>query len=152
MSHDRLTRRPRRLPTVWVNDDHACFFVTICVAERKPVLANANIHAHLVEFLESSRQRYGWCPGRYVIMPDHIHLFLRKGDERTTLGNWIKALKAMVSRREFRWQAGFFDHVLRSRDSVEEKWEYVVQNPVRAGLVERPEDWRFGGEVRAEGE
>ena len=36
------------------------------------------------------------------------------------------------------WQKGFFDHVLRSQESAGEKWKYVRENPVRAGLVAIP--------------
>ena len=45
------------------------------------------------------------------------------------------------------WQAEFFDHILRSSESFFEKWEYMHQNPVRAGLVERSEDWPWSGEI-----
>ncbi|HUI07086.1 MAG TPA: hypothetical protein VL486_08770 [Verrucomicrobiae bacterium] len=45
------------------------------------------------------------------------------------------------------WQKGFFDHVLRSSESYEEKWLYVLQNPVRAGLVSRAEEWPYQGEI-----
>jgi REP element-mobilizing transposase RayT len=45
------------------------------------------------------------------------------------------------------WQKGFFDHVLRSEESYEEKWRYVRQNPVRAGLIKRPEEWPYQGEI-----
>lgn len=45
------------------------------------------------------------------------------------------------------WQEGFFDHLLRTAESYSEKWEYVRMNPVRAGLCEEPEDWRFQGEI-----
>jgi len=44
------------------------------------------------------------------------------------------------------WQAEFFDHVLRSAHSYDQKWVYVRENPVRAGLVARPEDWPHAGE------
>ena len=45
------------------------------------------------------------------------------------------------------WQKGFFDHVLRSDESYAQKWEYVRDNPVRAGLVKKWEDWPYWGEV-----
>ncbi len=45
------------------------------------------------------------------------------------------------------WQRGFFDHLLRNSDSYSEKWKYVEQNPVRAGLVADAEDWPFAGEI-----
>jgi putative transposase len=45
------------------------------------------------------------------------------------------------------WQKGFFDHVLRSEDSYSEKWDYVRENPVRAGLAKEWKLWPFLGEV-----
>jgi putative transposase len=45
------------------------------------------------------------------------------------------------------WQKTFFDHVLRNSESYADKWEYVSENPVRAGLVQRAEDWPFQGEI-----
>jgi hypothetical protein len=43
------------------------------------------------------------------------------------------------------WQRGFFDHVLRSEESYGEKWQYVRENLVRAGLVKNWQDWPFLG-------
>ena len=45
------------------------------------------------------------------------------------------------------WQKGFFDHILRGEESYSTKWEYVRENPVRAGLVTCPEDWPYFGRV-----
>jgi REP element-mobilizing transposase RayT len=88
--------------------------------------------------------------GRYVIMPDHIHLFVRGGPE-FLLSPWIGGLKRALSvAAECRgrlWQPGFFDHVLRSDESYGQKWEYVRDNPVRAGLVREWDDWPHQGEI-----
>lgn len=98
-------------------------------------------------FLFDSPDRYGWWPGRYVLMPDHLHLLVMQTPEAVSLGAWIKVLKAFVANGEFRWQDSFFDHLLRSDESESEKWEYIRQNPVRAGLVTDAEDWPFAGEI-----
>jgi REP element-mobilizing transposase RayT len=91
--------------------------------------------------------------GRYVIMPDHVHLFVRPSVS-LNLGTWGRGLKRALSQEMTgphhqgeRWQPGFFDHLLRHSESYEEKWEYVRQNPVRAGLVERAENWPYQGEI-----
>ena len=79
--------------------------------------------------------------GRYVIMPDHMHFFVR-GDNRFNLGKWVNGLKRAISvalgatNKQPLWQPGFFDHVLCNDESYAQKWEYVRQNPVRAGLVD----------------
>jgi len=45
------------------------------------------------------------------------------------------------------WQPGFFDHLLRNDESYAQKWEYVRQNPVRAGLVDSAAAWRYQGKI-----
>ena len=45
------------------------------------------------------------------------------------------------------WQKEFFDHLIRSGESYSEKWEYVRQNPYRAGLVTDADDWPFRGHI-----
>ena len=47
------------------------------------------------------------------------------------------------------WQKGFFDHLVRSEPSYEEKWHYARENPVRAKLVLKAEDWPYQGEIEA---
>jgi hypothetical protein len=47
------------------------------------------------------------------------------------------------------WQKQFFDHLLRSPQSYGDKWAYVRENPVRAGLVARAEDWHYAGEIES---
>jgi putative transposase len=92
--------------------------------------------------------------GRYVLMPDHFHLFAALDEERLSLSKWIKSLKGALS-AHFRsvglqppfWQKGFFDHVLRSDESYSQKWEYVLENPVRDGLVGSASEWPFAGEI-----
>ena len=90
--------------------------------------------------------------GRYVILPDHIHLFVA-GTDDFNLGKWVGTLKRFLGRaiatnksQDPIWQRGFFDHLLRSEESYAQKWDYVRENPVRAQLVEKVEDWPYAGE------
>jgi len=103
--------------------------------------------------VEQAPDRGAWV-GRYVLMPDHLHLFVVLEDDRMRLSAWIGSLKKAVSKilraREEaspHWQKGFFDHVMRGSESYSEKWDYVRANPVRAGLVAQAEDWPYSGEI-----
>ncbi len=140
-----LPKRLRRLNTVWLDDGHPMYFITVCVADRKPCLANASVHDRWQTFITGSVDRYGWWVACYVLMPDHVHLFARPNATAVALGAWIKAMKAFVAQREFQWQAGFFDHALRSVESFAEKWDYIRMNPVRKGWVKAAEDWPYWG-------
>jgi len=73
----------------------------------------------------------------YVLMPDHVHAFVGLDDRQIDLSGWMKSLKNTLSKAlRFdgiaapHWQKDFFDHVLRSQESYEEKWHYVRENPV----------------------
>jgi REP element-mobilizing transposase RayT len=129
------------------------YFVTACTHERQPLLANAEAHAAFLTFARAAYGR-GVAVGRYVLMPDHLHLFVRFAPDALALSDWMKSLKNFLSKlcREQgkaapHWQKGFFDHIIRSEESYSEKWAYVMENPVRKKLVARAEDWPYAGEV-----
>jgi REP element-mobilizing transposase RayT len=90
-----------------------------------------------------------------VVMPDHAHLLLtplRELDGSAySLVEILQGIKSASAHSLNRalgrsgpvWEEESFDHVLRSPESFEEKVEYIRQNPVRRGLVSRPEDYRW---------
>ena len=92
-----------------------------------------------------------------VVMPDHVHALLtplRDPDGWSIpLVDILQCCKGATAHRINRllrlsgpvWQEESFDHVLRSEESFEDKREYIRQNPVKAGLVERPEEYRWLG-------
>jgi putative transposase len=129
------------------------YFITICTYDRKRLLDNDRVHGAFQGFAQEAMSR-GVFAGNYVLMPDHLHLFVVFSSEAMAVSLWIKSLKNSLSkalRKEGvaspHWQKGFFDHVLRSEESYAEKWDYVARNPVRAGLVKFPVDWPFRGEI-----
>jgi len=142
--------KPPRLDDVFQKYDPPVYFVTLCTNHRQKILANNAVHSALLEYGRRAEAR-GIALGRYVIMPDHIHLFVA-GDVEFDLGIWVRGLKRVVAAavtggRKQLWQRGFFDHLIRNSESYSEKWDYVRQNPVRAGLVSDADEWRFQGEI-----
>jgi REP-associated tyrosine transposase len=129
------------------------YFVTCCTYRRRAYLATARVHQSFIKFAQRAQIDFGIAVGRYVILPDHLHLFAAlPGDVK--LGDWIGTLKRVVGRAvdtygfgDPVWQRGFFDHVLRSCESYSQKWNYVRENPVRAGLVSHADDWPYSGEI-----
>jgi putative transposase len=145
--------RPPRLSAIFQDYDPPLYFATICCDRRKRLLDNEPMHQTFREFALRGVAEKGVAVGRYVLMPDHIHLFVRlPSDVRLT--QWARMLKLVLGRKLEElghepafWQRGFFDHVVRHSESYAQKWHYVRQNPVRAGLVEHAEDWPYQGEI-----
>ena len=133
--------------------DHPLYFVTACSHNRRTLLDTPEVQEAFLRFCEQASER-GVFVGRFVLMPDHLHLFAAFAPQTFRLSDWVKSLKNALSaelrRKGFRgehWQKGFFDHVMRSQESYAQKWEYVRNNPVRAGLVEQAAEWPYQGAV-----
>ena len=76
-------------------------------------------------------------------MPDHLHTLIAIPAE-TDLSNLIRDFKRIVARKAgIQWQRNFFDHRVRHDESEEEKARYILQNPVRAGLIRPDAKWPY---------
>ena len=147
----KFPRAPRRLDIVFPRNP--LYFVTCCAYRRRPYLANERVHASFVKFAQRAQIEFGIAVGRYVILPDHLHLFVSLPDN-IKLGDWIGTLKRFLAQAvevsdssDPIWQRGFFDHVLRSGESYSQKWNYVRENPKRAGLISHADYWPYSGEI-----
>jgi REP element-mobilizing transposase RayT len=121
-------------------------FVTICSRHRAENLASRALHDALLRAWQKADR---WMIGAYMIMPDHLHFFCSPLDETMEIEKWItfwkRQLKRDLGEKAPRFQIDSFHHRLRGEESYTKKWEYVRANPVRAGLVEKPEDWPYQG-------
>ena len=127
-------------------------FITFCKNNRTPFPPEAR-DAILQHCLHDHGKRYELHAA--VVMPEHVHLLLTPLQDENgwphALPAILKALKGASARSVNKltnsagpvWQEESFDHVLRSQESLEEKLEYILQNPVRRGLVEKPEDYKW---------
>jgi putative transposase len=84
-------------------------------------------------------------------MPEHVHLLISE-PELEMLAKAIQALKISVAQRmrhytegdaRTLWQKRYYDHNVRTYESFVEKLRYIHRNPIKRGLVERPEDWKW---------
>jgi REP element-mobilizing transposase RayT len=148
MAMNRLTR----LDTVFT--EAPVYFITACTEKRRHLLADDETHDVFYKFCHQARD-LGVLVGRYVLLPDHLHLFVCIPPGAVGLSMWMKSLKNTLSKHwrgrgieAPHWQKGFFDHLIRSSESHAEKWKYVRENPVRAGLVADARDWPYAGAIQ----
>ncbi len=141
--NDLVHKHLRRLDRIWL--DAPIYFVTTCTRNRRRVLARDEVACILIEEWRAAHQHHGWAIGRYVIMPDHVHFFCIPGYTSRKINDLARPRSTPAATTL--WQREFFDHVLRSDESYSEKWNYVRDNPVRAGLVSSPDDWPHAGEI-----
>jgi putative transposase len=121
-------------------------FVTFSCHARDPLLADPHSRDAFEQALERVRQWYGFYVCGYVIMPEHVHLLISE-PERSTLSRVLQMLKQNTAHllhppegSPF-WLPRYYDFNVWSEDKRVEKLRYMHRNPVKRGLVERPEDW-----------
>lgn len=123
-------------------------FLTVCTKDWKPWLAQKSVQASLVNLWESVD---AWLVGEYILMPDHLHLFCAPRDLDFTLQRWVTWWKRQFTKLHLEgtgsWQRDYWDTRLRHGENYSQKWLYVRNNPVRAGLVTTVEDWPYQGKL-----
>ncbi len=115
--------------------------LTSNVADRQKLFLDAARVECVVEALRCSDREARSRTLAWVVMPDHVHWLMQLRD-----GNISRCMQSFKSRasRAFNlltgaqgsvWQRGFYDHCIRSDESLEKQARYLIENPVRAGLA-----------------
>jgi REP element-mobilizing transposase RayT len=130
------------------------FAVTKCVADRKPILLEPGIGGLrpadvLVESLRHLHQQGTWDCYGFVVMPDHLHIVVKvlaaplsRSMESFCKFTGRRMVSVLGTQGAF-WQKGFYDHAIRGPKALCAYLDYIRYNPVRAGLIEAPEQWSF---------
>ena len=144
-----VRRHPAHPPPVERFNLPTVLFITVCVQPRRPVLASDEVHRALCDVWRMANH---WLTGDYMIMPDHLHMFCIPGViHPLPVKRWAEFWKHHLSVKLPRLTSGLqrdcWDTQMRDREHYLEKLAYMRENPVRAGLVEKAEDWPYQGRL-----
>jgi putative transposase len=122
------------------------FFVSSTTAGRRALLQSDRMAQLLVDVLAENRRKGRFLLHEFVIMPNHFHLLLTPAAE-IPLEKALQFIKGGFSYRAKReipfaleiWQTSFVNHRIRDAEDYKRHHTYIWENPVRAGLSERPE-------------
>jgi len=142
-------------------------FITMVTHRRIPILIS-NIEL-LRRSFALSRTRYEYSIDAVVVLPDHIHMIITPyeidmypkiiahikrsfvyGLDRETIQKAKMTLSRSAYRRQLSgiWQKRFYEHTIRNEKDWEEKMAYIRSNPVKHGLVDRWDEWRYSSFVK----
>ena len=136
-------RRLYHVSPAWVKFS-PLYFVTICCERRgSNQLCSPLTGGTLLNSAAFYHEKQRWWIDTFLLMPDHLHALLAF-PKAEYLGTVVRMWKGYQAKQlNIDWQEGFFDHRIRSHESAAEKRDYILMNPVRAGLVARTEDWPY---------
>jgi len=125
--------------------------LTACLKDRTLFFVTEERFRIFEQMLLRAIKRFNVAAEVYLFMPDHVHLLLR-GETATSDVLWGMRMFKQYSgfwfsqnASSFRWQKDFYDHIVRNDESVEKHTQYILNNPVRKGLVEYWGDYPYKG-------
>jgi putative transposase len=145
-----LTDHPVRLPTFTYTGRHR-YFLTFCTHNRAPLFVSLEHVQVVLEQIVRVAEAQQFTIPAYCFMPDHVHLLIEGLRESADLKTFVKLAKqysGFYFSRRFGtrlWQRYPYEHVVRDDERTETIVAYIVENPLRARLVERIEDYPFVG-------
>ena len=130
------------------------YIVTACCFGRTRLFSNSSNATIACEELSKSYPDLSCRSLAFVVMPEHIHWLLQLTSQ-SSLGTVVGRMKGRSAYRINRrhqtilkvWQAGYRDHALRSDEDIEPVGQYLIHNPVRAGIVRDADEYRYWGSV-----
>ncbi len=127
------------------------YFVTVCCFERRSVFLDAELSTWVLNLLRAESAADGFSVHAYCLMPDHLHFLAEGVESNSNLRHFLKSFKIKSSRQYasrsgyILWQKRYYEHILRASESMEDVVLYIWLNPVRKGLVAKPQDYPFVG-------
>ena len=128
------------------------YHLTWGTVHRKAALNNRELVVSLMESLEIEASDARMFIYAYCFMPEHVHLLLSPGgmssegvpsERGKDVIQFVQAYKSKTTRLFWRmgnrgklWQHGFYDHILRQEEDIKQVARYILDNPVRRGLVD----------------
>ena len=146
----------KRLPAAWYQG-HAWVHWTMTIQGRKRGWLDATMHSQVRELMLHTCHRHELICAGYCLMPDHAHfLFMgisETADQIQAMEFFRRAWNRLLRDRGVELQRQAHDHVLveseRNPQAFEDVVLYILNNPVRASLVEEREEWPYLGAVAA---
>ena len=118
------------------------YLITFTTQRRQPVFSSLKLARLFIRELRSLEADSACTWLAWVLMPDHFHGLVSLGNTislsalvQTLKGKSAFSINQSQARSGQLWQAGFHDHALRSEESRRNLALYIINNPVRAGLV-----------------
>jgi putative transposase len=126
------------------------YFVTCSTCQKRPYFKDKTVIDIVLPLLKRLSTRNSFNIQAYCFMPDHLHLLL-SGEDKSSLHKFMRRFKQETSFKFKKahgtplWHRSYYDHILRKEEALEEVALYILNNPVRKGLVEDYQKYPFSG-------
>jgi putative transposase len=130
------------------------YFMTIRAYQNQSPFVRGDLSQRVIDVLREEDKRQNCAVFTYCLMPDHLHFLVSPRQDGISALTFTDQFKGMATNcswtvgwRGKLWQPRYFDHIVRTEEDLWAIDDYILNNPVRKGLVERAEDWLWSGHI-----
>ena len=155
MRPSREHQKPSRLKSFSYRGYYR-YFITIRSSSFKHHFVNDEVVAKLIEILKSTAEQKSFLVWAYCFMPDHVHLLIEGKKSNADMKVFVALFKQRTAYWFKRihgvqlWEANYYEHVLRNDEATRAVARYIIQNPVRKGIVEDCSKYYYSGSFELE--
>jgi putative transposase len=135
---------------IYNQKNHPCL-ITICTKDKCNIFGNNPFTDYCLSLLKDLSNKHKIKLYAYTFMPDHIHLIISVQGDKSII-DFVKRFKGNSTQKSHQFglegrifQNRFHDHFIRKEDGLNKTIMYVLNNPVRKGLVDNWEDFPYSG-------
>ena len=124
---------------------------TLCIKNRKETFINDGIFEIFSNILLNTIKDFNNHAVIYLFMPDHAHLILQGNTSTSDVITSVNLFKQKTgfwfyeNMKNTRWQKDYFDHIIRNEEDLKNQIYYILNNPVRSGIVENWKEYKYRG-------
>ncbi len=144
----------RRLdPDLYARANNICFITIQAYMHQSPFVRD-DLNRLMLDVLGEEQKRQNCIVFTYCLMPNHLHFLVSPRQDGVSILKFTDQYKGKTTNRSWGvgwqgklWQPRYYDHIVRAEEDLRAIAEYILNNPVRKGFVERAADWPWGGSM-----
>lgn len=147
------SRNQRLSPEAYADASTVCFITIRSYGTSSPFLS-ATLNQMVLQILKEESACSNLVVYTYCLMPDHLHFLIKPRQDGVSVIRFAERFKGKSTNRSWPlgwqgklWQPRSYDHLVRSNESLAAIAEYILNNPVRKGLVQQAADWEWSGQM-----
>ena len=142
----------KRLDPKLYADPYRVVFITIRSYQNSTPFDDPLLNAAVLDCLKSEQIRNRCSIFTYCLMPDHLHYLISPKEDGVSVLTFTDQFKGKATNLSWKfdwrgklWQPRYFDHIVRADEDLLAIAQYILDNPVRKGLVDRSDEWPWSG-------
>jgi len=130
------------------------YFMTICAYKNQAPFVRYDLNQQILDILREEQERQNCAVFTYCLMPDHLHFLVSPRQDGISVLTFTDQYKGKSTNRSWTvgwrgklWQPRYYDHIVRAEESLYAIAEYILNNPLRKGLIEYAGHWPWSGHI-----